>query len=106
MFLLMRLYKPPPVSEKEFLLHLNKADNLSTKYENITLIGDFKMQPGNKNLKDFCDLNQLEHVIKENLIIKNYKASFMKSDTCETGLSDHHKMVCLFLRKTFAKGKS
>ena len=66
MFLLMRLYKPPPVSEKEFLLHLNKAHNfLSTKYENITLIGDFKMQPGNKNLKDFCDLNQLEHVIKE-----------------------------------------
>ena len=66
MFLLMRLYKPPPVSEKEFLLYLNKAHNfLSTKYENITLIGDFKMQPGNKNLKDLCDLNQLEHVIKE-----------------------------------------
>ena len=29
----------------------------------------------------------------------------MKSDTCETRLSDHHKMVYLFLRKTFAKGK-
>ena len=29
----------------------------------------------------------------------------MKSDTCETGLSDHHKMVHSFLRKTFAKGK-
>ena len=33
------------------------------KYENITLIGDFNMQPGNKNLKDFRDLNQLEHLI-------------------------------------------
>ena len=29
----------------------------------------------------------------------------MKSDTCETGLSDHHKMVYSFLRKNFAKGK-
>ena len=37
------------------------------------------------------------------LIITNYKTSFMKSETCETGLSDHHKMVRSFLRKTFAK---
>ena len=29
----------------------------------------------------------------------------MKSYTCETGLSDHHKMVYSFLRETFAKGK-
>ena len=75
------------------------------------------MQPENKNLKDFCDLNQLEHLILKptcykgktpstiDLIITNHKTSFMKSDTCETGLSDHHKMVHLFLRKTFAKGK-
>ena len=54
------------------------------------------MQPENKNLKDLCDLNQLEHLIKEkipstiDLIITNHKTSFMKSDTCETGLSDHH----------------
>ena len=117
-FLLIGLYKPPSVSEKEFLLHLNKTHNFfSTKYENITLIGDFNMQPGNKNLKDFCDLNQLEHLILKptcykgktpstiDLIITNHKTSFMKSDTCETGLSDHHKMVHSFLRKTFAKGK-
>ena len=63
-FLLIGLYKPPSVSEKEFLLHLKKAHNLfSTKYENITLIDDFNMEPGNQNLKDFCDLNQVEHLI-------------------------------------------
>ena len=97
-FLLTGLYKPPSVSEKELLLHLNKTHNFfSTKYENITLIGDFNMQPGNKNLKDFCDLNQLEHLILKptcykgktpstiDLIITNHKTSFMKSDTCETG---------------------
>ena len=74
------------------------------------------MQPRNKNLKDLCNLNQLEHLIlkptcyKSNapatidLIITNHETSFMKSDTSEAGLSDHHKMVYSFLRKTFAKG--
>ena len=63
-FLLIGLDKPPSVSEKEFLLHLNKAHNLfCTRYENITLIDDFHMQPGNQNLKDFRDLNQVEHLI-------------------------------------------
>ena len=75
------------------------------------------MQPGNKNLKDFCDLNQPEHLILKptcykvktpstiDLIITNHKTSFMKSDNCETGLSNHLKMVYSFLTKTFVKGK-
>ena len=54
------------------------------------------MQPGNKNLKDICDLNQLGHLILKptcykgktpstiDLIITNHKTRFMKSDTCET----------------------
>ena len=116
-FPLIGFYKPPSVCKKEFLLHLNKIhDFFSMKYENITLI-DFNMQSGNKNLKDFCDLNQHEHLILKltcykgktpltiDLIITNHKTSFMKPNTCETGLSDHHKMVYSFLRKTFAKGK-
>ena len=111
-FLLTGLYKPPSVSEKELLLHLNKTHNFfSTKYENITLIGDFNMQPGNKNLKDFCDLNQLEHLILKptcykgktpstiDLIITNHKTSFMKCDTCESGRSDHHEMYIRYLGK-------
>ena len=114
-FPLIGFYKPPSVCKKEFLLHLNKVhDFFSMKYENITLI-DFNMQSGNKNLKDFCDLNQHEHLLLKltcykgktsltiDLIITNHKTSFMKSNTCETGLSDHHKMVYSFLRKTFAK---
>ena len=53
-FLLIGLYKPPSVCKKEVLLHLNKAHNFfSTKYSNITLIGDFNMQPENEDLKDF-----------------------------------------------------
>ena len=117
-FLLIGLYKAPSVCEKEFLLHLNKAHNFfSTKHKNITLIVGFNMQPENKNVKDFCDLNQLEHLILKpicykgkapseiDLIITNHKRSFMKSDTCETGLSDPEKMVYSFLKKTFGKRK-
>ena len=109
-FLLTGLYKPPSVSEKELLLHLNKTHNFfSTKYENITLIGDFNMQPGNKNLKDFCDLNQLQHLILKPTCYKGKTPStidlIIKSGICETRLSVHHKMVYSFLRKTVAKGK-
>ena len=60
------------------------------KHENITLITDFNMQPENQNLKEFCDLNQLEYLILKStcykrktpstidLIITNHKTSFMK----------------------------
>ena len=96
---------------------IRRENFLSAKYENITLIGDLNMPLKSKNLKDFCDMNQLEHSILKPicykgkapstiaLIITNHKTSFMKSDTCKTGLSDHHKIVCSFLRKIFAKGK-
>ena len=56
-FFPIELHKPPSVSEKEFLLHINNTHNFfSTKCENATLIVDFNMQPENKNIKNFCDL--------------------------------------------------
>ena len=57
------------------------------------------------------DLNQLEHLILKptcykgktpstiDLIITNHKTSFMKCDTCESGLSDHHEMYIRYLGK-------
>ena len=47
----------------------------SMKYENITLIGNFNMQPGNKNLKNFCDLSQLSNTFNNWF---NYKKSSNK----------------------------
>ena len=96
---------------------IRRKNFLSAKYENITLIGDLNMPLKSKNLKDICDMNQLEHSILKPIcykgkapstiavIITNHNTSFMKSDTCKTGLSDHHEIVCSFLRKIFAKGK-
>ena len=64
------LYMSPSAYEKEILLHLNKAHNF---YEPSFIIfhetgkyyidSDFNMQPGNKNLNDFGNLNQFEHLI-------------------------------------------
>ena len=92
-------YKWPSNSEKDFLLHISNAYTFSPKnYDYITLIGDLNMQPENKNLKDHCDSDRLEHVILKptcyraktpstiDLIKTNHKTQFMKSDNCETGL--------------------
>ena len=86
-------------------------------YEDITLIGDFKMIPENKKLSDFCEMNKFEHLILKptcfkgqlpstiDLLLTNHKQSFMRSDVYETAFSGHHKMIISVLRKTFAKGK-
>ena len=83
----------------------------------VSMIADFSMQPENKDSNDHCDSDQLDHLILKptyykrktpstiDLIIANYKRHFLKSDLCETGLSDHHRMVYLLSRKTFAKAK-
>ena len=62
------------------------------------------MQQENKNLlilKSNCYKGKTPSTT--DLIIANHKTSFVKYDTCETGLSDHHKMVYSFLRKSLPK---
>ena len=103
--LLMGLYKPPSFNEKHFLFHLNNLYNFfCTKYENITLIGNFTMIPENKKLIDSCEM-KFEHLILKpicckglllstiDLLLTNHKQTFMRSDVYETGVSDHHKMM-------------
>ena len=44
--LLLGLYRQPSYSENDFLFHLENAlSRYTTTYENITLIGDFNMNP-------------------------------------------------------------
>ena len=99
----MGLYKSPSFSEKVFLFHLNNAYNFfCTTYENVTLIDDFNMIPENKKLSDFCEMNKFEHLILKptcfkgllpstiDLLLTNYKQSFMKSYVYETGISGYH----------------
>ena len=117
--LLMGLYKPPSLNEKDFLLHLSYAYSFFCSiYENITLIGDINMKPENERLNDFYAMNKIDYFILKPTCFKdvfpstidpiliNHKQSFMKSDVYEIGISDHQKMIFSVLRKTFAKRKA
>ena len=59
-------YKPP--SQKDCLFLENLSNNLSTylkDYDNILLLGDFKMTQENTNLRHFTDSFNLENLINE-----------------------------------------
>ena len=76
------------------------------------------MSTENPNLNNFMCSFGLESLINSptcyksinptciDLILTNKKNHFMKSDTYETDLSDHHKLIATILRKTISKGNS
>ena len=89
----MGLYKSPSFNEKDFLFHLNNAYTFfSTTHENLTLIDDSNMIPGDKKLSGFCEMNKFEYLILKptcfkglshssiDLLSTNHKQSFVKSN--------------------------
>ena len=73
------------------------------------------MSFSNKNMKDLCDMFELNHLIKDPTCFKNSNPScidnfyttkktvFFNSSTVEIGISDHHSLICTMLRSTFCK---
>ena len=67
-------------------------------------------------MKDLCDMFELNHLIKDPICfigsnpscIDNFytdkKTSFFNSSNIETGISNHHSLICTMLRSTFCKG--
>ena len=93
-------------------------DKLSSKYENIILLGDFNVEIEEKNISDFTNIYNLRSLIKEktcfknpenpsciDLILTNSPRSFQNSSVFETGLSDFHKMVVTVMKQHFPKLK-
>ena len=80
-------------------------------------MGDFNVTPENHHVKNFIDCNDFETKIKEpacfksfspttnDLFLTNRKGCFMKSSTDKTGMSDHARLICTFLKSTYAKRK-
>ena len=75
------------------------------------LLGDFNSTMSEKEMKDFCEIYNLENLIKSptcyksasnpssiDVMLTNRKLSFENSMTLETGLSDHHKMTITVLK--------
>ena len=69
-------------------------------------------------MKDLCDMFELNHLIKDLTCFKssnpsridnfhtNKNTMFFNSSTFETGISDHHSLICTMLHSTFCKGPS
>ena len=77
--LLMGLYKPPSFNENDFWFHLNNAYKFfCTTYENVMLIGNFNMIPGNKKSSNFCEMNKFEHLILKPTC---FKVALLRSET-------------------------
>ena len=116
-WIVLSIYRPPSVSNidlffDEITISLNKALSIS---ENIIVMGDFNIDimnhkdPGFSKLEVLCDTFDLSNLIREStcitkthkstidLILTNKPLSFHLSSTCETGISDHHRLILTFM---------
>ena len=85
--------------------------------EKVIILGDFEIEVENKVMKSFLQKHTFYNIMKQNtcfkgdggscidLLITNSKFSFMKANSFETGLSDHHHMIYTILKTKFEKFK-
>ena len=91
-------------------------DTHMCKFDNFLLLGDFNSEMKEIRLAEFCNIYNLQNLIKEptcfknilnpssiDVILTNKIKSFQNSQVMETGLSDHHKMTITVLRSFFQK---
>ena len=112
------IYKPPNLSETDFTICLETViSKLSNSYEKLILIGDFNMTTSNPILSQFLDMFALSPLNNDptcfknsknpsciDLLLTNFKPSFMKTNNFETGISDHHKMISTIMKLHFTRG--
>ena len=81
------------------------------EYENLLLLGDWNSAVIKTEMKEFCEIYNLENLIKDptcyksavnpssiDIMLTNKKLSFQNSITVETGLPDFHKMTITVLK--------
>ena len=104
--LVVGIYKPPNLSETDFTTNLETIiSKLSNSYEKLVLMRDFNMTTSSPNLSQFLDTFALSPLNTDptcfknsknpsciDLLLTNFKPSFMKTNIFETGISDHHKI--------------
>ena len=116
-WLFIGMYKPPSQSDREFTNRLSSIiDYYLPKYENLILIGDFNLSIENQHLDALIQAYNLNNLINKptcfqsntptciDLILTNKKDLFKLSNTFETGISDHHKLVSTILKSGSFKG--
>ena len=116
--LILGTYKPPSQNKPTCVSEIQKLlVYYCSSYDNILLLGDFNMSFSNKNMKDLCDMFELNHLIKDPTYFKssnpscidnfyaNKNTMFFNSSIVETGISDHHSLICTMLRSIFFLAK-
>ena len=115
-WLVASIYKAPSQENKYFVWYLtNLLEFCSTRYEKVIVLGDFSIEAENEVMKDSLEEHTFYNMMKQNtcfkgdggscidLLIANSKFSFMKTNSFETGLSDHHHMIYTILKTKFEK---
>ena len=116
-WLLLGIYKPYSQSIFEFLKRISLIiDYYLQTSENILAIGDFNFSVDNSHLEAFMQAYGFSSLIKKptcyqsntpshtDLILTKRKSLFKLFNTFETGLLDHHKLVCTNLKSGGFKG--
>ena len=114
-WLIFSIYRNPSQNLRYFLSHLTALlDYYSENYENIIIIGDFNNVTTSIEISSFMADHGLYSLVNNptcfksvngrciDLILTNKKHSFQKSQSFETGVSDHHHMIYTMLKSTFA----
>ena len=108
-WLFIGIYKTPSQSDNEFTNSLI-IDYYSPKYENLILIRDFNLCTEHQHLDALIQAYDLNNLINKpvcfqsntptciDLILTNKKHLFKLSNTFETGISDHRKLVSTILK--------
>ena len=111
-FLLIGGYNPDKSLISHFLGHVIKyIDKNLANFDHFLILGDFNSSISEKAMKEFCDIYDLDNLIKKptcfknpnnpssiDVILTNNKNMFQNSITLETGISDHHKMVVTVMK--------
>ena len=115
-WLLLPIYRNPRQDPKYFADNLSRIiDKHTPSRDNVLIIGDFNMVIGDKVMSTLISTYQLFSLYKGetcfktsrgrsiDLMLTNRKHSFMKSQSFETGFSDHHHVIYTILKSTYVK---
>ena len=119
-WLLLASYKPPKVKDSTFLEEFTHVlDKATVNYDKFILAGDLNFdisEPSkSKPLQELCEIFDMQTLVNEPTCFKsekgtvidnfitNRKNMFQCTQTVETGVSDHHKLILTVFKCHFPK---
>ena len=107
--------KPPNLSETDFTANLETiVSKPSNIFEKLIHMGEFNMTTSNPIMRQFLDTFALSPLNTDptcfnnsrnpsciDLLLTNFKPSFMKTNVFETDIFDHHKMISTIMKLYF-----